>query len=350
MLIKTRKTILSSELTPESVYQNRREFLKKGSQVALAAGVSSTGLLSPSAQAQPGYESVEYSADAFNLAGSPQWLQSQVAARQPVPEGGPFVTYEEMSTFEVATNYNNFYEFGTDKQDPANNSGGFEVEPWTVEVTGECGKPGTYTLEDILKPHTFEDRIYRLRCVEAWSMVIPWLGFPLADLLNRFEPNGNAEFVAFQTLVDRDQMSGVRSRFAIIDWPYQEGLRMDEAMNPLTLMATGIYGNVLPAQNGAPLRLIVPWKYGFKSVKSIVKIEFRRDMPATSWNDLQPREYGFYANVNPEVSHPRWSQASERRLTSPSLFGQDRIDTMMFNGYADEVAHLYEGMDLRRNY
>lgn len=349
MLIKTRKEIPSSEITPERIYRNRREFLKKSSQVALVAGIGGSGLISPAAQAK-GYAEVEYNEGDFNLASRPQWLQDQVAARKALPDSGPFVTDEELSTFDVVTNYNNFYEFGTAKQDPSRNAEDFRVEPWTVEVAGECGKPGTYTLEDILAPHTFEDRIYRLRCVEAWSMVIPWMGFPLADLLQRFEPNGNAKFVAFQTLVDDDQMPAVGSRFATIDWPYQEGLRMDEAMHPLTLMTTGVYGNVLPVQNGAPLRLIVPWKYGFKSVKSIVRIEFRRDMPATSWNDLQPREYGFYANVNPEVSHPRWSQASERRLTSPNLFGQDRIDTMMFNGYTDEVAHLYDGMDLRRNY
>jgi sulfoxide reductase catalytic subunit YedY len=204
-------------------------------------------------------------------------------------------------------------------------------------------------LEDILKPHTFEERIYRLRCVEAWSMVIPWVGFSLGDLIKRFEPNSNAKYVEFVTLVDPKQMPGVTSRFATIDWPYREGLRMDEAMHPLAIIAVGLYGDILPAQNGAPLRLIVPWKYGFKSAKSIVSINFREDMPNNTWRDLQPSEYGFYANVNPGVSHPRWSQAKERRLPS-SLFAPQEIPTQMFNGYSDEVASLYDGMDLRRNY
>jgi len=216
-------------------------------------------------------------------------------------------------------------------------------------VTGEVGKPGSYTLEDILKPHALEERIYRLRCVEAWSMVIPWIGVPLKDLIARFEPNGDAKFVEFVTLVDKDQMPAQRSRFATIEWPYREGLRMDEAMHPLSLMAVGLYGDVLPAQNGAPLRLVVPWKYGFKSIKSIVRINFRKTMPSTTWVDLQSSEYGFYANVNPAVSHPRWSQSSERRLPS-SLFAPQRIDTLPFNGYAEEVASLYDGMDLRRFY
>ena len=245
--------------------------------------------------------------------------------------------------------YNNFYEFGTGKDDPARNARDFSIEPWTVKVEGECAKPGSYSLEDILKPHTFEERVFRLRCVEAWSMVIPWVGFSLGDLLKRFEPTGDANYVQFDTLVDSEQMPAQRSRFATIDWPYQEGLRMDEAMHPLATIATGLYNDILPAQNGAPLRLVVPWKYGFKSIKSIVAIRFTKTMPNNTWRDLQASEYGFYANVNPQVSHPRWSQASERRLPT-SLFMPRRIDTMMFNGYADEVASLYDGMDLRRFY
>src|SRR5690606_20503446 len=224
------------------------------------------------------------------------------------------------------------------------NARNFRIDPWKVEVAGAVAKPGTYDLEDLMKGIALEERIYRLRCVEAWSMVIPWPGFPLAALINKLEPTSDAKFVEFRTLVDPKQMPAQSSRFASIDWPYQEGLRMDEAMHPLTLMAVGLYDDILPAQNGAPLRLVVPWKYGFKSVKSIVRINFRSTMPNTTWNDLQPQEYGFYANVNPEVSRPRWSQATERRLPG-GLFGSSRVATQMFNGYADEVAQLYAGMD-----
>lgn len=236
-----------------------------------------------------------------------------------------------------------------DKGDPAANSGEFKVDPWSVEVAGECDKPGTYALEDLISPHKLQERIYRLRCVEAWSMVIPWIGIPLADILKQFAPNSKAKFVEFRTLVDADSMPGVRSRFAIIDWPYREGLRIDEAMHPLTFMAVGVYGTYLPAQNGAPMRLVVPWKYGFKSIKSIVKITFTETQPRTSWNDLQPIEYGFYANVNPTVHHPRWRQDRERRLPQ-TLFSRPVIDTQLFNGYADQVASLYAGMDLSRYY
>jgi len=342
--IKPRYAIPSSEITPESVYRSRRSFLKQ-------AGLAGAGLLTTPAFAQVAGEggSSVRTAEALNLAAKPQWLVDQVAARKPAPESGPFTTDEMLTPYEDVSTYNNFYEFGTDKGDPSRNAKNFKVEPWTVEVTGEVGKPGKYTLEDILKPHALEERIYRLRCVEAWSMVIPWIGFPLADLIQRFEPNSDAKFVEFITLVDREQMPAQRSRLSTIDWPYREGLRMDEAMHPLTLMAVGLYDDVLPAQNGAPLRLVVPWKYGFKSIKSIVRINFRKTMPNTTWSDLQPNEYGFYANVNPAVSHPRWSQATERRLPS-SLFAPRRIDTLPFNGYADEVAHLYAGMDLRRFY
>ncbi|MEY4642726.1 MAG: hypothetical protein RLZZ227_2720 [Pseudomonadota bacterium] len=340
MLIKSKtgREIPSSEITPESIYHSRRDFMRTAAQISIGAGLAGTPILS---QAQ--------SVADLNIAGKPAWLEQQIAARKAVPASGPFNTSEKLTPIADVTSYNNFYEFGTDKRDPSTNANSFRIDPWSVEVTGEVGKPGTYSLEDILKPHTLEERVYRLRCVEAWSMVIPWVGFPLADLIARFEPTGNAKYIEFQTLVDREQMPAQNSRLSTIDWPYQEGLRMDEAMHPLTIMAVGLYGDVLPAQNGAPLRLVVPWKYGFKSIKSIVRINFRETMPNTTWNDLQPSEYGFYANVNPAVSHPRWSQATETRLPT-SLFAPQRIDTQPFNGYADEVASLYAGMDLRRNY
>jgi sulfoxide reductase catalytic subunit YedY len=353
MLIKihTGKDIPSSEITPESVYKSRRDFIRSSAQVALGAGLAGSGLLAPAALAQTGDSLFARAPSDLHIVSRPQWLEQLVAARQSVPESGPYTTTEALTPFEDVTTYNNFYEFGTDKSDPSARTRDkhFSIDPWTVEITGEAGKTGKYTLEDILKPHALEERVYRLRCVEAWSMVIPWVGFSLGELLARFEPNSNARFVEFQTLVDGEQMPAQRSRFATIDWPYQEGLRMDEAMHPLAMMAVGLYGDILPAQNGAPLRLVVPWKYGFKSIKSIVRINFRRDMPNTTWNDLQANEYGFYANVNPQVSHPRWSQAAERRLPS-SLFAPQRIETKLFNGYADEVASLYAGMDLRQNY
>lgn len=348
MLIKTTKEIPSSEITPESVYRNRRKFLKSSANVALGLGAAASGVLSPVAMAQDGDALRARAPEELHLASRPAWLKEKVDSRVPVPDSGPYTTMEPLTPFDDVTGYNNFYEFGSGKEDPSRRSNEFIIDPWSVEIAGEVNKPGTYTLEDILRPHTLEDRIYRLRCVEAWSMVIPWVGFPLADLINRFEPNSNARYVEFQTLVDPEQMPAQRSRFATIDWPYQEGLRIDEAMNPLTLLSVGLYGNVLPAQNGAPIRLVVPWKYGFKSIKSIVRINFTRDMPNNTWNDLQPNEYGFYANVNPAVNHPRWSQATERRLPS-GLFARRR-DTLLFNGYAEQVASLYEGMDLRRNY
>jgi sulfoxide reductase catalytic subunit YedY len=343
--IKSGNEIASSEITPKHIYQSRRDFMRFSAQTAL--GLTSASLVSPLALAQDA-EPVK-SASELNLASKPVWLETQMAVRKPVPSSGPYTTTEMLTPFKDVTHYNNFYEFGTDKTDPGNNAHDFVIEPWTVEIGGEVGKPGKYTLEDILKPHTFEERVYRLRCVEAWSMVIPWVGFSLGDLIKRFEPNSNAKYVEFTTLVDAKQMPEQNSRFATIDWPYREGLRMDEAMHPLTIMTVGLYGDILPAQNGAPLRLIVPWKYGFKSIKSIVSINFRSEMPNNTWRDLQPAEYGFYANVNPDVSHPRWSQATERRLPA-SLFAPQQIKTQPFNGYAAEVASLYEGMDLRRNY
>lgn len=255
---------------------------------------------------------------------------------------------EAITPFEDATRYNNFYEFGLGKEDPYQKAHTLKTRPWSVTIEGEVEKPGIYTLEDVLKPHAPEERIYRLRCVEAWSMVIPWLGFPLADLLRRVKPTSKAKFVYFETLHDPKQMPAQSSIFSTLDWPYREGLRIDEAMHPLTLLATGMYGKPLPNQNGAPLRLVVPWKYGFKSIKSIVKIRLQEAQPKTSWEMADPKEYGFYANVNPEVDHPRWSQSMERRLPSASLFKPSLIKTLPFNGYAEQVAHLYRGMDLRR--
>ncbi|MCL4154560.1 UNVERIFIED_CONTAM: hypothetical protein GTU68_067492 [Idotea baltica] len=248
-------------------------------------------------------------------------------------------TTDELTSEETATSYNNFYELGTDKGDPAKNADKLITDPWSVVVDGECEAPGTLTLEDILKPHAIEERIYRLRCVEAWSMVIPWNGFALGDLLKRFQPNSNAKYVAFETVVD-DNLPGMSSR--VLDWPYVEGLRIDEAMHPLAFMAIGMYGNVIPGQNGAPMRLVVPWKYGYKSIKSIVRISFTEKQPPTSWNMSAPHEYGFYSNVNPDVSHPRWSQAKERRLAGA------KIPSQFMNGYGEEVAELYSDMDLKK--
>jgi methionine sulfoxide reductase catalytic subunit len=253
---------------------------------------------------------------------------------------------EEPNSLEDITSYNNFYEFGTGKGDPAEYAGGLTVDPWSIVIDGLVEKPGTYDLADVVKGQPLEERIYRFRCVEAWSMVVPWIGFELAGLLNRVGVQPSAKFVAFETLVRPEEMPGVASPF--IDWPYREGLRLDEAMHPLTILATGLYGEAMPKQNGAPIRLVVPWKYGFKSIKSIVRISLVDKMPPTTWNMLQPQEYGFYSNVNPKVDHPRWSQASERRIGS-GLFG-GRQDTLMFNGYEAEVASLYAGMDLAKDY
>jgi len=250
------------------------------------------------------------------------------------------------NSWEDITTYNNFYEFGMRKEDPYHNAQDFVTEPWTVVVAGECDKPGEYSYEDIVGPHALEDRIYRHRCVEAWSMVVPWVGFPLGDLLRRFEPNSDAKYVRFETLYDPREMPG--QRWSVLDWPYVEGLTIAEAMNSLTLLTVGVYGKSLPNQNGAPLRLVIPWKYGFKGIKSIVKIEFTKRQPRNSWNISAPREYGFYANVNPNVDHPRWSQARERRI-GEGLFAEKQA-TLMFNGYTDEVAELYSGLDLRKNF
>lgn len=304
MLIQKPVDISPSEITPPELYVRRREFMKT------AAVWGAVALLPPT-------------------------LRSRLA--QAADDDLQRTPYKDV------TSYNNFYEFGTGKTDPAENAGSLKTKPWTVTVEGHCEKPGQYTLEDFLAPHQPEERIYRLRCVEAWSMVIPWLGIPLAKILPRFQPTSSAQYVEFTTLFDPEQMPGQRTR--ILDWPYVEGLRMDEAMHPLTLLATGLYGKELPNQNGAPLRLVAPWKYGFKSIKSIVKIRFTDQQPATTWNREIPGEYGFYANVNPNVDHPRWSQKKERRIGD--FF---RRDTLMFNGYAEQVAGLYAGMDLRKDF
>ena len=347
MLIKKPSDIKPSEITSESVYRSRRRFIRDSGALALgmAVGAGSSSTLS----AQDG-DSLRARAP-VNMKRTPpdSWWEDKFATIKPAPDSEPFFTGETLTPYRDVTRYNNFYEFGMDKGDPFANSGEFKSDPWSVEITGEVARPGTYHLEDILKPVDLEERIYRLRCVEAWSMVIPWIGFPLSDLIKQFEPNSKAKYVEFETLIDPETMPGIRSRFAIIDWPYREGLRMDEAMNPLTLMAVGLYGDYLPPQNGAPMRLIVPWKYGFKSIKSIVKINFRETLPNTTWNDLQSREYGFFANVNPNVHHPRWRQDMERRLPQ-TLFSRQYIETRIFNGYGEHVAHMYDGMDLARNY
>ena len=332
MMIKTAVDIPSSEITSHSAYLNRRKFMQQSGLALAAMGLSSAASSLESHEGQP------------PLFG-PDWLSQQVAGATETPFGKG----EKLTPYRDVTSYNNFYEFGTGKDDPARNAGSLITDPWSVTVEGECETQGSFNLEDILKSMPLEERIYRLRCVEAWSMVIPWIGFPLADLIKRFKPLSTAKYVEFTTLEAPKQMIGQRSRFSTIDWPYVEALRIDEAMNPLTLMAVGLYGEVLPKQNGAPLRLVVPWKYGFKSIKSIVKIRFTETPPINTWQAIAPREYGFYANVNPEVSHPRWSQAKERRLPS-GLFSANRIETQMFNGYGEQVAHLYKGMDLRKNY
>ena len=313
--------IRPSEITPEPFYRSRREFL---------AGVASLG--AAAAFARP--------------SGAEQVMNVTLSERLQYKRNTRYSTTEKANSLADVSGYNNFYEFGTGKDDPARNAGSLRPRPWSVVVDGECEGKGRFTLEDLLKPHALEERIYRLRCVEAWSMVIPWVGFPLGDLVKRLKPTSRAKFVEFTTLMDPKQMPGQRSH--VLDWPYVEGLRMDEAMHPLAILAVGLYGRVLPNQNGAPLRLVVPWKYGFKSIKSIVRIRFTENMPATSWALSAPREYGFYANVNPEVDHPRWSQKRERRIGSDSFLS--RQPTVKFNGYGAEVAGLYSGMDLARNF
>jgi sulfoxide reductase catalytic subunit YedY len=307
MLIRQPADIPPSEITPESVYLDRRRFL------GTVAGATAGSLVLGACDGDRG--------------------EAQTVAP---PQ-------EELTPYEAVTTYNNFYEFGTSKEDPARNAHTLQPRPWSIAVEGHVKKPAVYDLDEFIAPHKLEDRTYRLRCVEAWSMVIPWRGFPLRDLIARVEPTSQAKFVEFTTLHAPAQMPG--QRVPVLDWPYVEGLRLDEAMHPLTLMVTGLYGKDLPNQNGAPLRLIVPWKYGFKSIKSIVRMRFVERQPRSSWMIAGPTEYGFYANVNPDVDHPRWSQARERRIGELR-----RRETLMFNGYADQVASLYTGMDLRRNF
>lgn len=329
MLIKKTGDIPSSEITPPELYRqfkaSRREFLRAAAAAGAVAAMTPTSA-ALAAKLKPGKKIVE----------SPERLYS-------LNEDGEPYSEDEYTPYDKVTTYNNFYEFGTNKSDPAKHAHRMKVRPWSIEVSGECDKPGVYDIEDFVAPHKLEERVYRLRCVEAWSMVIPWVGVPVADVLKRLEPNSNAKYVAMTTALQPDNMPGVKRR--VLDWPYVEGLRIDEAMHPLTFFAVGLYGEVLPNQNGAPIRLVVPWKYGFKGLKSIVKIEFTNKEPPTSWNISSPREYGFYSNVNPEVSHPRWSQAKERRIGE--FF---KRKTLMFNGYAEEVASMYTGMDLKKNY
>jgi methionine sulfoxide reductase catalytic subunit len=303
---KSKNDVVSSEITSESAYVNRRQFLKDTGLISLTAG----GIL--------------------------------VACREGAAAQEQDLKAEQ-TPYDDVTSYNNYYEFGTDKEDPKANAQQFKTKPWSVKVEGLVSKPATYQLEDFIKPYKLEERIYRHRCVEAWSMVIPWMGFPMADLIKRVEPLGSAKYIEFTTLLDPKQMPG--QRLPYLEWPYVEGLRLDEAMHPLAIFAVGLYGKTLPNQNGAPLRHIVPWKYGFKGCKSIVRIRFTDKEPRTAWNIAAPQEYGFYANVNPTVDHPRWSQATERRVGEFR-----RRKTLMFNGYADQVASLYSGMDLRKLY
>jgi methionine sulfoxide reductase catalytic subunit len=318
-------TIPSSEITSETAYLNRRSLLKAGVAALPVLGAVGSGSAAAASVVKP----LDY--------------------RRATPGSSGFHTAESLTPAEDVSAYCNFYEFGTDKGDPARYAQEMTVDPWSVKVTGEVNNPGTLHLEDLLGRFDLEERIYRLRCVEAWSMVIPWIGFPLASLLDQFQPTSKAKYVAFETQYDRSEMRGTRSRTGIIDWPYEEALRIDEAMHPLTLMSVGMFGKTLPNQNGAPIRLVVPWKYGFKSIKSIVRIHVTSRQPATSWQTIAPNEYGFYANVNPDVDHPRWSQKSERRLPS-SLFKPNRMQTQRFNGYEEQVAHLYQGMDLAKYY
>jgi methionine sulfoxide reductase catalytic subunit len=309
MLIKRATDLPSSEITDEATYLDRRRFI-------IRAGIGLAAVASV-------------------VPGAPRAGRGLEAQESRAPDDDKLTPYDDITT------YNNFYEFGTDKDEPAKNAHTLRPRPWSIAIEGHVKKPAVYAIEDFLKPHKLEERVYRLRCVEAWSMVIPWLGFPLADVIKRVEPTSKAKYIEFTTLLDPKQMPGQRRD--VLDWPYKEGLRLDEAMHPLTILVAGLYGKILPNQNGAPLRLIVPWKYGFKGIKSIVKMRFVETQPRTAWNDAAPDEYGFYANVNPEVDHPRWSQAKERRIGEFR-----RRPTLLFNGYADQVSPLYAGMDLRK--
>lgn len=316
------QAIKSSEITPRAVFEARRDFMR-------SVGVLGLGAIAGSVVG------TSHARAASDLSFS----KSAAHTLETLGE-------KNLSDREAATSYNNFYEFGTGKDDPADQARDFEPLPWTVSIEGEVANPGVYDLEDLMKPHMLEERVYRFRCVEAWSMVVPWVGVPLAQVIKRLEPTSKAKYVAFETLFDPERMPGQKRR--PIPWPYVEGLRMDEAMNDLTLLTLGMYGDRLPNQNGAPIRLVVPWKYGFKSIKSIVRISFTEKQPPCTWNIANAREYGFYSNVNPKVDHPRWSQARERRI-GEGIFA-DRIPTLMFNGYEEQVAGMYSGMDLKKFY
>ena len=311
---------LSSEITPRAVFESRRDFIR---HMALGSIAGSAFL---------------------EMASREAFAQSPAAHKLAAKANPAYVVMDKTTTYKDATTYNNFYEFGTDKADPAQNAGTLKTRPWTVAIEGEVKKPMTLDLDSLMKIAPLEERIYHLRCVEGWSMVIPWIGFSLSQLIKKVEPTGNAKYIEFISLADKAQMPGVNQ--PVLEWPYVEGLRLDEANHPLTLLTFGMYGEVLPNQNGAPVRVVVPWKYGFKSPKSIVKIRFTKEQPRTAWNVAAPQEYGFYSNVNPNVDHPRWSQASERRIGEDGLFTKKR-KTLMFNGYS-EVASLYTGLDLKK--
>lgn len=324
MLIRKPSDILPSEITAESAYRDRRRLMLQAGATAAALGL--TGWSNRQAFAQASFGT---------------------GVKLPATRNARFVVLDKLTSFKDVSTYNNFYEFGTDKSDPVDNARKFKTEPWTVSIEGAINKPQTIGIDQLRKLAPLEERVYRLRCVEGWSMVIPWVGYSMSELIKRVEPTGNAKYVEFVTATQRDTMNGLRS--GVLDWPYTEALRLDEAMHPLTMLTLGVYGETLPNQNGAPVRLIVPWKYGFKSGKSIVKIRFVEKQPVTSWIAAASQEYGFYANVNPDVPHPRWSQATERRIGEDGLFSPKR-KTLPFNGYADQVASLYAGMDLKKFY
>lgn len=330
MIIQTKSDIAPSAITPEQVFDDRRKFLQQAGFGVLAGA---SGLLATSVNA------------ATSKLSPPSKTNSSLLKLTDFSKT-KYGAGEKLTAYEDITNYNNYYEFGTGKDEPAIHSKLFKPTPWTVSIEGQVKKNKTISIEDILKLAPLEERIYRMRCVEGWSMVIPWVGFPLAQLIKWAEPNANAKYVEFISLADPQQMPG--TNLPILDWPYVEGLRLDEAMNPLTIMAVGLYGESLPNQNGAPMRLVVPWKYGFKGAKAIVKIRFTEKMPVTTWMKAGPAEYGFYANVNPQIDHPRWTQSSEKRIGAGLFAG--RIKTQMFNGYTEQVGHMYAGMDLRKNF
>ncbi len=340
MIIQTKSDIISSEITPKAVFDNRRDFIKKAGLGLIASTAVLLNNPIKAAALAPN------TTDGSGRSSTPAIIKLNPHQKIAVYAKTTYGAGEKLTSYEDVTTYNNYYEFGTNKNEPAINSKLFKPSPWTVSIEGEVKRNKTISIEDIYKLAPLEERIYRMRCVEGWSMVIPWIGLPLAQLIKWAEPNANAKYVEFISLADKQQMPG--QNIQVLDWPYTEGLRMDEAMNPLTIMAVGLYGEQLPNQNGAPMRLVTPWKYGFKGAKSIVKIRFTEKMPISSWMKVAPSEYGFYANVNPNVEHPRWTQSSERRIGSGLFAG--RIKTQMFNGYADQVGQMYAGLDLRKNF